>query len=94
MPISVNRSCLAVLRSVAGITQKELARLIDCATVTVQSIELGKLALSRRLAERVSLQTGVSLEWLLKGDFKSAPISARDPQPPLPAPSSPAGGLK
>jgi transcriptional regulator with XRE-family HTH domain len=79
MPASSKKSCLAVLRSIAGITQRQLAELVDCAPITIQSIELGKLALSQRMAQRISLQTGVSQAWLLANDYKAAPTTARDP---------------
>jgi transcriptional regulator with XRE-family HTH domain len=78
MPASSKKSCLAIVRSVAEITQKELAELVDCAPVTVQSIELGKLRLSQRLAKRIELQTGASLEWLLQNDYTVPPTCARD----------------
>src|SRR6266404_716242 len=78
MPASNKRSCLAVLRSIAGITQRELADMVDCAPVTVQSIELGKLRLSERLAQRISLQTSVDLDWLLAGDYKATPTCPRE----------------
>lgn len=82
MPASSKRSCLAVLRSIAGITQRDLAQFVDCAPVTVQSIELGKLRLSKRLAQRISLQTGVSLDWLLAGDYQTTPTCPREPGEP------------
>ena len=81
MPVSSKKSCLAVLRTVAEITQKELAELVDCAPVTVQSIELGKLRLSERLAERISLQTGVTINWLMQNDYTVPPTWKRDERP-------------
>src|SRR3989442_1000110 len=82
MPASSKKSCLAILRSVAELTQKELAEMIDCASVTVQSLELGKLRLSQKLAKRIELQTGVSLEWLLQNDYTVPPTSEREPGQP------------
>jgi len=64
------------------ITQKELAEMIDCAPVTVQSIELGKLRLSQKLAKRIELQTGVSLEWLLQNDYAVPPTCRMEPGQP------------
>src|SRR6266700_4438501 len=52
------------------------------APVTVQSIELGKLRLSERLAQRVSLQTGVCFSWLLQNDYTAPPIWNRDARQP------------
>jgi transcriptional regulator with XRE-family HTH domain len=79
MPTSSKQSCLAVLRDIAGLTQRELAEIVGCAGITIQSVELGKLALSRRLAERISLHTGVDVGWLLAGDYKAPPVCLRDP---------------
>jgi hypothetical protein len=44
--------------------------------VTIQSIEVGRLALSKKLAERISRVTGASAEWLLENKSSS-------PMPPL-----------
>jgi transcriptional regulator with XRE-family HTH domain len=60
-----------------GLTQKEMAELAGCATITVQSIETGKLALSGKLAEHISAITGVSEDWLVAGD-PMAPMIAED----------------
>jgi transcriptional regulator with XRE-family HTH domain len=83
MPASSQKSCLAVLRSIAGITQQELATMAGCARVTIQAVELGKLALSSRLAERIALQTGVAADWLLANDYKAPPKSQRDRKEPF-----------
>jgi len=56
--------------------------MVSCAPVTVQSIELGKLRLSQKLAERIALQTGVSLPWLLQNDYTVPPTCGRDPGQP------------
>jgi hypothetical protein len=47
--------------------------LLDRSPVTIQKIELNKLTLAQSLAQEISNQTGVSLEWLLKNDV-NAPI--------------------
>jgi transcriptional regulator with XRE-family HTH domain len=59
------RHRLAILRTTIGLTQKELAALVGCSTPTIQAVELGKLKLSEGLAERIALQTGIALPWLL-----------------------------
>jgi DNA-binding XRE family transcriptional regulator len=75
---------LAVLRSIAGLTQGQLADLVKTSRPTIQAIELGKLTLSRRLAERISLQlhTGASMRWLLDGKYKVRPTCERDAHEP------------
>jgi transcriptional regulator with XRE-family HTH domain len=65
---SPKRHPLALLRLTLGLTQKEMAGLAGCATITIQSIERGKLALSGKLAEHISAITGVSEDWLVAGD--------------------------
>jgi hypothetical protein len=52
--------------------------MVDCAPVTVQSVELGKLRLSERLARRIALHTGADLDWLLAGDYKAPPTCPRE----------------
>jgi len=79
---SLGKSCLAVLRSIAGLTQGQLAELVGTSRPTIQAVELGKLALSRRLAERVSLHTGASMSWLLDNKYKVQPTCQRPGQGP------------
>jgi transcriptional regulator with XRE-family HTH domain len=67
------RNNLARLRLFLNLGQKEIADLAGCSTHTIQSVELGRLALSEDLARRVSAATGVHLRWLLDNDLK-API--------------------
>jgi transcriptional regulator with XRE-family HTH domain len=68
------RHPLAVLRQIIGISQKELANLVGKSAATVQAIELGKLALSEELARKISLETGISMKWLLDGDPSGPPV--------------------
>ncbi len=79
---SLGKSCLAVLRSIVGLTQGQLAELADVSRPTIQAIELGKLTLSRRLAEKISLHTGVSMRWLLNNRYKVLPTCEREPARP------------
>ena len=74
---SPQRHTLAVLRTMIGLTQKEMAAILECSTPTIQAVELGKLNLSPGLAQRVTFQTGVSIEWLLANDTTMPPVSAR-----------------
>jgi transcriptional regulator with XRE-family HTH domain len=75
---SLGKSSLAVLRAIAGLTQGELAELVRTSRPTIQAVELGKLPLSRRLAERISLHTGASMVWLLDNKYKVKPTCERD----------------
>src|SRR5258708_26903349 len=74
---SLGTSSLAVLRSIAGLTQQQLSDLVDCSRPTVQAIELGKLSLSRGLAERISFHTGINPVWLLDNRY-TIPPNCRD----------------
>jgi transcriptional regulator with XRE-family HTH domain len=70
---------LAILRKTIGkeMTQKELARILNRAPVTIQKIELGERPLVASLAEEISQQTGVSLEWLMKNDVSESIVDQR-----------------
>ena len=72
---SPQRHTLAVLRTLIGFTQKQMAQILECSVPTVQAVELGKLKLSVDLAQRVHFQTGVSIEWLLAGDVSQTPVT-------------------
>jgi transcriptional regulator with XRE-family HTH domain len=72
MRLSKLRHPLAVLRHILGqrgipMGQKQMADLLGCSTITIQKIENGGLRLSERLAWRISHETGVARDWLLKG---------------------------
>jgi transcriptional regulator with XRE-family HTH domain len=67
------RHPLAILRITIGLTQKEMADLVDRAARTIQSVELGKLPLSEDLAMAVAQATGVDAGWLLEGDADTPP---------------------
>lgn len=71
-----------IIRGICHLTQAELAKLIGCARLTVLTLESGRLKLSEKMAERISLHTGVSKTWLLSNDHKRDPICERDPQKP------------
>ena len=67
---------LAVLRRTIGLKQKELADLVKCSMPTIQAVEYGKLPLSAALAERVALETGAGLDWLLGNDAGAPPVDS------------------
>jgi transcriptional regulator with XRE-family HTH domain len=64
---------LAVLRTTIGLTQKEMADLVDRAARTIQSVELNKLPLSEDLAMAIAQATGVDAGWLLEGNPDTPP---------------------
>src|SRR2546426_12012804 len=67
---------IARLRLLLGKSQREMADIIGCSFDTIQSLELGRLALSESLARRISAATGVHLHWLLDNDLKAPIVDA------------------
>jgi len=78
---SKKRHPVAVLRLKCGKSQKEFADLIGCTLGNLQKVEATRAksghGLSQQLAQRIFHETGVSLEWLRKGDPKAPCVSAR-----------------
>ena len=64
---------LAVLRSIAGVTQKQMGDFVDRAARTIQAIELRKMPLTDELALRIAEATGVDEAWLFAGDPSTPP---------------------
>lgn len=76
---------ISLLREHLGLTQKDIAKLLGKSVSIVQKIELTKKPVSREIAEQLAIKTGVSLEWILKGDptdpirdFLGFPYSRKD----------------
>src|SRR5215831_21391495 len=78
MRTSSKRTTAAVLRSIIGIKDWEMAKLLDCSISTIYSVESGRLKLSEALGTRMFHETGISLNWLLAGNPEAPPISERD----------------
>ena len=71
MRVSPRRHVLVELRERLGLTQKGLADLIGVSRRAVQSIELGTMPMSERVAYAINEQTGVHWQWLLSNDLES-----------------------
>ena len=67
------RHPLAILRIAIGLTQKEMADLVNRAPRTIQAVELGKLPLSGDLAILIANATGVDAGWLLENNPAAPP---------------------
>ncbi len=65
------KSTLPALRAALQITQQQLADLAECSIDTIRSLETGRRNLSQAMAIRIARETGVSVEWMLKGDPNS-----------------------
>lgn len=74
MRLSLLKHPLAVLRTMLGLGQKEMADLVKKSPRTIQAIELGQLKLGEDLARDIAFQTGAGLGWLLRGDPSKPPI--------------------
>ena len=75
MRTSTRQTTSAVLRGLLGIKVPEMAALLKCSEDAIKSLETGRLKLSDYMAERMSQETGISLQWLIDGDAKAPPIS-------------------
>jgi transcriptional regulator with XRE-family HTH domain len=81
MRTSSRKTTPAVLRSILGIKDVEMAELLGCSTSTIHSVESGRLKLSESLALRMSLVTGVNVDWLLDGDTSKPPTTIYQARP-------------
>jgi DNA-binding XRE family transcriptional regulator len=73
MRISPLKHPVAILRTTLGLGQSELAAKLGCSWRAIQSIELGTLKLSAKMANKICDETGVHFNWLMAGD-PDAPI--------------------
>jgi transcriptional regulator with XRE-family HTH domain len=55
---------LEALRKLLGFTQKEFSTCLAISLETLKSLELGRRQLTREMADRIALKTGVSAKWL------------------------------
>lgn len=76
------KNTVTVTRSVAGLTMQQLAGILGCSRTSLQQIELGRLKLSKQMAEKISLHTGVGMNWLLANQHQVRPVCQRDPKEP------------
>jgi len=76
--MAAHQHTVRVLRKLCGLSQAELAQIIDCARLTVHGLEAGKLKLSDKMAERIALHTGISAGWLLANNPKRKPVCQFD----------------
>jgi transcriptional regulator with XRE-family HTH domain len=56
-----------------GLTVQEFADLIGKSTVTVNSLETGRLLLSAETAQTIAKETGANMDWLLADNPKGKP---------------------
>ncbi len=68
------KTTTAKLRKICEIDDCEMAKIMDRSVHTVHSIESGRIKLTKELAGRMALETGISPEWLLAGDTDATPI--------------------
>jgi|SRR6516164_2860476 len=77
---------LRTARIIHELTQQQLAKRVGVAVITLQKIESGQIKLSKRLANRLSIATGVDPAQLIENFEPEKPylnvISFRSPTPP------------
>jgi len=85
------RTTTAVLRAIIGLSDREMAALLECSPDAIRSLEsaretrgpdgqlalIPRLKLSESMARRMSLATGISAAWLLAGDPKAPPFTVQ-----------------
>lgn len=69
------RHVLGQIRLECRLSQKQLAKLLQYAPITIQQIEQGILALSEGLAFKAQKQLGISAAWLLENDILVPPVT-------------------
>jgi hypothetical protein len=75
MAKSRSKTTVSVLRSIIGISAKDLAELTGRSIHTIKSVESGRLALSEELAVKMSVETGVCARWLVNGEPQAPPLN-------------------
>jgi transcriptional regulator with XRE-family HTH domain len=71
MPAFKPNRNLARLRQHLGLTQDQVADLVGCSRIAIQSIERGILALSKPMAAKLQAALRRPADWLLENDPKS-----------------------
>jgi transcriptional regulator with XRE-family HTH domain len=71
------RHVLADIRIQCGLTQDQLAEILDRKKVSIQKIEQGQMTMSEELADKAEEQLDVSAAWLLENDPDSSPVTSR-----------------
>lgn len=71
---SLKKHVLAVAREITGLKQFAFADIVGCSLSTIQSVEVGRLKLSKGLASRIEVKTGINSGWLLENDPTKPPI--------------------
>lgn len=56
------------LRKELGLTQVEIASLLEVSQGTITDIERGKVGVSKRVAEKLKEKAGINTGWILSGD--------------------------
>ena len=73
--ISRLKTPVAVLRQMLGLSVEDFGKLIGKSLSTVTKLDNGALPLSEETAHTVSLETGVSMHWLLEGNPAEEPYN-------------------
>jgi transcriptional regulator with XRE-family HTH domain len=71
--ISRLKTTAAVLRRMLGLSVEDFGKLIGKSVSTVTKLETETLPLSEETAYRISVETGVSMDWLMVGNPREKP---------------------
>jgi transcriptional regulator with XRE-family HTH domain len=67
---------LRTVRTLYGLSQQKLARLVGCSLTTIKQVETGRLRPSANLAHRIYMQTGLDPGQLMENSFPETPFHA------------------
>ena len=67
-PVWTLRDRLLKARRVAGMSQGDLAAVLDASVATIVRVESGRAPVARRTLIAIAYATGVDAEWLEHGD--------------------------
>lgn len=67
---------LRTVRTLYGLSQQKLARMVGCSLTTIKQIETGRLSPSAQLAHRIYMRTGLDPGQLMENSFPETPFHA------------------
>ena len=76
MTRTTKKTTVAALRLFTGLKAKHFADALGCSEATVNSLETGRLKLSDAMGQRIAVETGASLAWLLDGNVNAPALAA------------------
>ncbi len=75
MRTSSEKTTAAILRKIVGKKDWEWAQMLGRSVQAIHNIEAGRTKLTHELATKLFHETGISIDWLMKGDPTVPPIA-------------------